>query len=558
MKVFWIDLFCGAGGTTTGIHLSSVDANVVACVNHDKNAILSHKLNYPNCRHYTEDIRNPEVVYFLSLLVRNLRKKYPGCIINLWASLECTNYSKAKGGLPRDADSRTLANHLFMYLEHLKPDGLFIENVIEFMAWGPLDDSGRPISRKAGIDYIKWVKSVKSFGYEYDWKELNAADFGGYTSRQRYFGQFIKPHLEISWPEPTHEKNPTATGLFTTKKKWLAVKDVLDLDDEGVSIFERKKPLVENTLKRIYAGLIKFVAGGEKAFIQKHFSGRPYGKVISIENPTGTICTTANQSIVKTIFLNTYYGNSGKHSIDEPSPTVTTKDRITKVEAKFLTSYYNGGGDISSIEAPNPTLTGVPKQRLTSCDFIDQQYGQSKPKSTDEPAGTLTSNPKLALVKAKPWLMDTSFSNVGNDIEAPAPTILASRKHHYLMNPQYANKGASLEKPCFTLIARMDKAPPYLMSTEAGEFAIVVYETDTPMMVKIKEFMAIYGIVDIKMRMLNISELLRIQGFPDDYKMIGSQTEMKKFIGNSVHTMVAKKIVEANYRTTQKSISKAA
>ncbi|MGK4567819.1 DNA cytosine methyltransferase [Flavobacterium sp. 3HN19-14] len=133
--IFWIDLFCGAGGTSTGIHHAKANAKVIACVNHDAVAIESHQRNHPECMHFVEDIRDFEVVMKLKVMVDELRKKHPGCIINIWASLECTNYSKAKGGLSRNADSRTLAEHLDMYLEHLSPDHLYIENVREFLEW---------------------------------------------------------------------------------------------------------------------------------------------------------------------------------------------------------------------------------------------------------------------------------------------------------------------------------------------------------------------------------------------------------------------------------------
>ena len=113
------------------------------------------------------------------------------------------------------------------------------------------------------------------------------------------------------------------------------------------------------------------------------------------------------------------------------------------------------------------------------------------------------------------------------------------------MNPQYKSKGGSIEKPCFTLIARMDKMPPYLIATENGEAAIEVYSTDSPMTAKIKEFMAMYGIIDIKMRMLKIIELKKIMGFPEDYVLVGTQAEQKKYIGNAVEVTIARVWCEA-------------
>ena len=203
LQIFWIDLFCGAGGTSTGINMvNQKGVEVMACVNHDAIAIESHLANHPNCKHFTEDIRDFAVVEKLKVLVEEKRKANPDCVINIWASLECTNYSKAKGGQPRDADSRTLANNLFMYLEELEPNYLYIENVREFMAWGKLDKNGKPVSRDKGRDYIKWCNKVQGYGYEFDWKFLNSADFGAYTARERYFAQFARKGNPISWPTP--------------------------------------------------------------------------------------------------------------------------------------------------------------------------------------------------------------------------------------------------------------------------------------------------------------------------------------------------------------------
>ena len=489
--IYWIDLFCGAGGTTTGIHLANANAKVLACVNHDAKAIESHQANHPDCHHFTEDIRDFAVVLKIKKLVDEIRIADPGCLINIWASLECTNYSKAKGGQPRNADSRTLAHHLFMYIDELDINYLYIENVREFMAWGPLDVFGKPISKDKGKDYLKWISDIKKRGFDYDFRLLNSADFGAYTSRERYFGQFAKKGLPINWPQATHSKKLTLSpGIVDQpKEKWKAVRDVLSLEVEGESIFNRKKPLVDNTLERIYAGLVKFKDEVNFTYRNNGGSVAPEEKSKSLDRPLGTILSGNTHNIVKTIFikkhhLNTYYGNSGLHSVDNPSPTLTTKDRIAVINSHF----------------------------------IDQQYGSSKPASISKPAATLTVHPKLALVHVS----------------------------KFLMNPQFDSKGSSIDKPCFTLIARMDKRPPYIVSAENGKGSIVIYESDSSVMVRIKEFMAEHGIVDVKMRMLLIEEMILIQGFPEGYELKGTQTDQKKFIGNSVVPLVAQKLVEAN------------
>ena len=564
-KIFAIDLFCGAGGETTGIERETDKngnkcAKVIACVNHDTNAILSHAANHKNTLHYIEDIRTLNLGG-LEQLVKEVRLFHPNSYILLHGSLECTNFSRAKGGMPRDADSRTLAEHLFRYIEALNPDYIQIENVEEFMCWGELDENGKPVSKDKGSAYIRWVRHVCRYGYDFDWRILNAADFGAYTSRKRFFGQLARKGLPIAFPVPTHAKEVEENSLFHVYEKWKPVKDVLDLDDEGSSIFEKKKPLCERTLERIYAGLVKFVAGGKKQheawilkynsmnragnysppsldepcpvvatqnrlgmvkcnFLSKQFSGRPEDKNISIDRPAGSITTVDHHA-----FITAYYGGADhNYDIKKPSATVTTKDRLAMVQPKFILNYrFNNKG--SSIEEPAPTICTVGQIGIADCQFLANEY---------------------------------SGGGQISDIKNPSPAVLTTPKqklvsvNQFLANPwSFRSDGGSIDKPCFTLIARMDKMPPYLISTERG-IGIAVYESDSPMTKKVKEFMAMYGIVDIKMRMLKIAELKRIMGFPEDYTLIGTQAEQKKFIGNAVEVNMSRVLCEALYMKLQK------
>lgn len=685
---FWIDLFCGAGGTSSGIHLAGQNSFVAGCVNHDLEALESHELNHPFTIHFREDIRNFEVVRQLAYVVKRLREEFPGCFISLWASLECTNFSKAKGGQARDADSRTLAEHMDMYIEALEPDYFWVENVREFMAWGPLNDKGKPISKNNGRDYLRWVDSIKDYGYDFDWKLFNAADFGAYQSRERLFLQFAKKGLPISWPEPTHAKKASKSktaDLFSgteSMQAWKAVRDVLDLMDVGKSIFNRKKffknsksaftylkkskkakelfacgqtqdggvatlmlnkenidsfeamaaefetqftdvvyfrtdELSENTLKRIYAGLIKFVAKGDTSFIKKYFSGRPEGKVISTDAPAGTVtcvdhqslvqveaftmqynsgndaqrvksldepvntittgnshavvspetfitqrnngepsskvvdtdgpartltATGGNQDVVNIQYLNTYYGNGGAHDVDSPAPTVTTKDRITKMDVQFIMNQYSGGGQHTDIETPSATVTNVPKQNLVSAEpwIMGTNFGGNN-KSIDEPGATITASRKHH------YLINANSSTCPpSNLDAPAPVI--TQRTHLIVNPSWGGNPSGIDSACVTVIARQDKSPLYLITTEGGNMAVPVYDTDCETMVLIKQFMAAYNISDIKMRMLKIIELLQIQGFPIDYKLKGSKTAQKKFIGNAVEVTQAMVLADTHYR----------
>ena len=542
IKLLYIDLFCGAGGTSTGVAKARLNgkkcAKVVACVNHDANAIKSHQANHPDTLHFTEDIRTLE----LSPLVQHLQKmkeKYPDAYVVLWASLECTNFSKAKGGQPRDADSRTLAEHLFRYIEAINPDYIQIENVEEFMCWGDLDANGKPVSKDQGRSYLKWVHNVQNYGYDYDYRILNAADFGAYTSRKRFFGQFAKQGLPLVFPHQTYAKNGDEGGMFHQYKKWKAVRDVLDLNDEGTSIFTKKKPLCEKTLERIYAGLIKFVAGGKKeyeAWILKYNSmnQQNHHNAPSIDEPCPTVAVQNRLGLVKLNFLSKQFSGdpmSKNQSVERPAGAVTCVDHHA-----FVTAYF-GNGYNSSIEEPNPTVTTKERHALVSVDlnepmpdvpldkvtftskhFIDSQYGNGGASSIETASPTIVNNPKQSIVSAE----------------------------RFLANPySFKSNGGTIEKPCCTLIAHMDKAPLWLVTAEHGEICIAIFENDSPMTRKIKEFMAMYGIIDIKMRMLNIQELKRIMGFPEDYTLIGTQAEQKKFIGNAVEVNMSRVLCEA-------------
>ncbi len=508
-----VDLFCGAGGTTIGFDQARNKfgkrvAIIAACINHDHNAIVSHWQNHPEVYHYQEDITTmygmvKHKVYFMSHEILRLRRLieiyraiYPNAKVILWASLECTNFSKAKGGQPRDQDSRTLANHLDRYIYAIDPDYIQIENVVEFMSWGPMrvvckkqhkENKKRgkwkvyanselkyifnkktqkselaftPISKKNGQDFRKWESHTSSLGYKVEWREMNSADFGAYTSRNRLFGCFAKSGLPIVWPKATHSKNATGElNLFGEGlRKWNAVKDLLDFSDEGESIFNRKKAIVDNSLNRIYAGLVK--------------------EILSQKNNSFSLANTA--------FLTAHYGNDkGSHSILNPCNTLSTKDRFKVIQYTWLDKQYSGAANHQS---------------------------------TNTPAGTLLVNDKHALMTAK----------------------------GFIFNPSFNGHSMHIDQPCPVIVARQDKSPLYFIQYNLDpNVRIEVYPDDSEIMIKIKKFMALYGISDIKMRMLKIMELKLIQGFPADYKLFGNQSDQKKFIGNSVVPLVVKCWAEA-------------
>ena len=554
IRLIVIDSFCGAGGVTEGFH-RAVDMNgnkvckVIIGINHDNVAIQSHAANHPDTVHFIEDFTTLDPIRLIDI-VEAAKLRYPCAKVLFWASAECTHHSKAKGGLPRDADSRSLPEHIERYVQVLNPDIIGVENVVEFIDWGPLSEIGKPIKELKGIYYNQWRDALIAHGYKYDYRKLNAADFGAYTSRIRYFGIFAKDEENIAFPVQTHSRKG---DMFT--EKWKSVKDVLELDIEGESIFNRKKPLVDATIERILNGIVRFVIGGDKDFLLKYNSmnqQRKY-KSPSMYEPCPTISCQDRIAVVKTKFLSQQFSGrpfDKNFKLDSPAKTITTVDHH-----QLLTAYY-GNGYNTSVNEPAGTITTKDRFALVTSKFLDQQYGNSKPISLERPSGTIPTNPKQNLVTAQ-WIMDTQFKNKGNILNAPCPTITANRKHFYLMNPQFNNNGSSIDRPCFTLIARMDKMPPYLVETNAGSEQIKINPDDTETMVKLKNICNDYGIIDIKMRMLLIDELLRIQGFGDNYKLKGTKAEMKKFIGNAVECNQAKVLAEAISTTVSMQIKMA-
>lgn len=535
-----VDLFCGAGGTTIGFEQSGV-AKVIAAVNHDPKAIESHWKNHPKVKHWEEDIRTLDLTGLVEHVATE-RMAHPEAKLILWASLECTNFSKAKGGKPRDADSRTLADHLHRYITAIDPTFLMIENVVEFMSWGPLDENGKPVSKRAGCDFMRWCAEVRAHGYKDEWKEMNAADFGARTSRNRLFGCFSKPYERIYWPEPTHAKSPGKSGgMFGTPlKKWEACRPCLDLGDVGTSIFTPGKIKSDKTYERIYAGLIKYVAGmGMKEWLLKYNSTDPRTgehRNASMDAPAPTI-GVQRQPMVVIVQSNGGSPQGKAKSADGPCNTLTAQDNKQVV---FLKHYHGNGHNCHSSDGPAGSIATHDGIAVVQAQWIDRQFSQGgKDNSVDGPAGSITNVPKMNLVNTQ-FISNPGHGGSDKGVDDPCPTIVARQDKAplYLIDTQYSNIGQSTEEPCKTITA--DRHWKYLVQCEGGQVAIPVYESDCEVVVRIKHFMAMYGIVDIKMRMLKVIELKRIQGFPEEYELLGNQADQKKFIGNSVCPVVVK------------------
>lgn len=354
--LFAADLFCGAGGASTGLVRAcdalGVKLNLLA-INHWPTAVQTHLLNHPNVRHMCEAVERVDP-----------RKEVPGGRLHLLlAGPECTHFSTARGGRPVNPQSRASAWHIAKWAQELYIDTILIENVPEFRTWGPVGVDGRPLKSKKGETFTAFLNVLKSLGYKVEVKILNAADFGDPTTRQRLFILARRGKHQINWPEATHSKSGGAT-LFGGRKKWKAAREIIDWTLEGKSIFNRKKPLRPATIARILAGLEKFGGPELKPFLvilRNHADGRSLDSPVpaiaaegqhmglaqpfivpvnhgaeelrsrSVEEPLPTLTARANQYLVEPMVLG-QQSNAAARPVSAPLPTVTTKDRFGLVQ----------------------------------------------------------------------------------------------------------------------------------------------------------------------------------------------------------------------------------
>ncbi len=341
------DLFCGAGGETGGIVDAASAAGLsidLAAVNHWQVAIETHKLNFPDARTYCHDLAalNPHDVF-------NPREK----VDLLWASPECTHHSIARGGRPCSDQSRASAWLILKWLSELYVRRVILENVPEFLNWGPLGSDGKPLPSGRGAMFRAFVDALKALGYRVDWRLLCAADYGDPTTRKRFFLQAVRGNGRIVWPEPTHAETP---GLFD-RKPWATAREVIDWSIPGKSIFDRKKPLAPATMRRIEEGIRRYWGDWAEPFLVRYNSGD--NRVHSLTDPLPVIDCSNRYGLVEPFIVPQFGERQGQtprtHSIVSPLPAVTSHGAGALVEP-FLVHYYGNGG-AEPIRIPLATVT---------------------------------------------------------------------------------------------------------------------------------------------------------------------------------------------------------
>lgn len=346
-----IDAFAGGGGASVGIEMA-LGRPVDIAINHDPDAILMHKTNHPGTLHLTEDIFKVDL------------QKYIGNrhVSLMWASPDCTSHSKAKGGQPRKQGLRILPWAVYKHAKTILPDVIIMENVEEIQQWGPLDENGHPIKEKIGEDYNKFISAMKSLGYEFDSRELVAADYGAPTTRKRWYAIFRRDGKQIKWPEPECNRFGTAGS-----KPYKQCGDYIDWSDLGKSIFDRPKPLAEATQKRIANGIKKYIIDNPDPYIVRNkealaFMIQYHGETREgdsrgqlLTEPIKTIDTSNRYGLVA-VFVTKFYKSGIGQGCDEPLHTITTSPGHFGLISAFLVKYY-GTGCCQHLSEPLATIT---------------------------------------------------------------------------------------------------------------------------------------------------------------------------------------------------------
>lgn len=507
----------GGGGASVGIEMA-LGRSVDIAINHDPQAIRMHKTNHPQTLHLTEDIFKVD-----------LEKYVQGQHVALmWASPDCTSHSKAKGGQPRKQGLRILPWAVYKHAKKILPDVIIMENVEEIQQWGPLDENGRPIQDRKGEEYQKFIGSMQSLGYDFDSRELVAADYGAPTTRKRWYAIFRRDGKPIAWPEPTHSKTGT-----DGRKKWVPVSSVLDFSDIGKSIFGRKKPLAENTMRRTARGLEKFVFNNPEPFIiQVNHSGDNF-RGQSIYAPMPTITQKHGFGMITPVavpFIDKTYGGNYKGAgsgMNQPVSTITTVDH-NRLVTPLLIQYHSETTKKSvrgqAVTDPLQTIDTSNRYGLVIA-FLEKFYKSGTGQSIAEPIHTITTSPGhfgQVSVLAVDW---KALQEAGIDKETAQKATWVSE---FIMEYYGAGTGQSLNEPLHTIVTK-------------DRFALITVLGNE------------YAILDIFLRMLTPEELKLAQGFPRDYIIDRDYNwqkypvcEQVKRIGNSVVPVMAEVLVKAN------------
>lgn len=506
-----VDLFCGAGGASTGcddaFHKLRFKRKGLA-INHWRIAVDTMRVNHPD----------------LLTLDCKIENAIPAELVHekvhlLWASPSCVHHSRARGGKPRSDQQRAQPDFVTTWLTQCDVDNVIVENVPEFMDCGPLiaegPDAGKPDKSKKGLYFRAWVNHIKELGYDVKYTVLNCADYGDATTRKRFFliGSKIQP---VQFPKPTYGEG--------TGRPWRSARECLDLADTGKSIFNRKKPLAYNTLRRIAVGMAKY--NGMDFLMDMLGAGESDNcRLRQLELPLPTQHAGGNRFAIVRPFIVKLRNNNTVEDIDRPLSTITTSGAHHMLCEPLIVDCIG-------------------------------HAGHAKP--LDGPLGTQCTHDRYALVS--PFVMNNNMNNVPKSIDKPLPT-LTTGNHAYLCTPVLigqqscaAARSADEPVPTIATAGAIQVATPVIldMSRPGGPDSGHVKSADSPMctittcdaMQMALPMLEDGRLIDIRIRMLKPSELAAAHSFPKDYVLTGNRGEQVKQIGNSVPVRTASALCE--------------
>ena len=528
-----IDNFAGAGGASLGIE-AVLGRCVDIAINHSRKAVDIHILNHPNTRHLCEDVWDVDPL-----------EATGGRPVGLaWFSPDCKHFSKAKGGKPLSKNIRGLAWVVVKWAKAVRPRVIILENVEEFVTWGPLDAAGNVIKARKGQTFLRWVAMLRNLGYEVEHRELVAADYGTPTTRKRFFLIARCDGLPIVWPQRTHAPRAKAKALHL--KPWRSAAECIDWSLPCRSIFERKRPLAEATMRRIARGIVRYVINAAEPFIVTcNHVGDGTGLRAAGE-PMRTVTGSRDANGLVNAFLQRFNFGQVEHvHLADPAQTVVAGGNHHAVVAATLMTNTSGHA-ATGLEQTSPTLTSGQQQAVIGATLVQTGYGEREGQAPrvpgmDKPLGTVVGGgAKHALVACSQEPVaggETAKSSAASACSAlnasSSPTI---RRGGLPATSHIAEVRAFLVKYYGSGGQDQDcRSPMHTLTAKARMGLVTVAGQE-------------YQITDIGLRMLEPHELLRAQfgRFADEYILHGTKADQVAAIGNSVCPELAEAIVRAN------------
>lgn len=568
-----VDNFAGGGGASTGIELAT-GRPVTIAINHDPAAILMHRTNHPYTEHLQASVWDVDPVEVCA-----------GRPVGLaWFSPDCKHFSKAKGSALVDRNIRGLAWIVLRWAGKVRPRVIILENVEEFQTWGPVR-KGKPVKKKSGQTFQKWLSQLRDLGYAVEFRELVAADFGAPTSRKRFVLIARCDGRPIVWPERTHAPADSPEVKSGKCKPWRAAAEIIDWSLPCPSVFATKaeiqelyglnavRPLADNTMRRVIRGVDKFtIKSGKPYIIDCNHSGD--GHIYDTDNPYKTITAKHTGGVCEPVITPitvTNTSNSVGATAAEPVHTVTTAGNQMLISPSLIQYHTEQTENVraNGVEPPLPTVDASNRYGLTSA-HLTEYYGHSNPLDVREPMHTVTSHDREALTAVH---ISKFFTGVdGADVNSPLPTVTAI-DHNSVCAAHIAefkghDIGQGADRPLRTITASV------------GEFAAVQTKvshyapgTDLKYWPEIRALLnkhcgyslaenevlllnldgVWYFISDIGLRMLTPRELYAAMGFPPDYIIdrdyMGNdypKTQQVARCGNAVCPPMATAVVMAN------------